>query len=184
MHKANHLCPGGPRPKRPSPRQTAAGARRQRSSQGRARRSWTGQQRPAPPVRTRQGELSAASSALVAGPLASLSEATLAERRLTPPCSSFSRSPLCACRPACCSPAAQRSAVAAAYAHRWGQMLAIARAASASCPSTARWPCMRAPPEGDVLSDARRAPGVVVFPLSHRYRILVDSTDLSRRKKA
>ena len=58
VHAAGHLYPGGPRRKRPSPRQTAAGARRA---------SGVGKQRtpvgagpaevglgPAPPVRTRQ----------------------------------------------------------------------------------------------------------------------------------
>ena len=50
-----------------------------------------------------------------------------------------------ACGRALASPAEQRGAVAAAYARRWGQMLAIAaQTASASCPLTARWPC-RAP---------------------------------------
>ena len=70
-----------------------------------------------------------------------------------------------ACGRALASPAAQRGAVAAAYARRWGQMLAIA-AQTAFASSLCELPIdsalavyASAPPEGDVLSDARRAPG-------------------------
>ena len=62
------------------------------------------------------------------------------------------------------SPAAQRTAVAAAYRRRWGQMLAVA-AQGAFAASLCQLPTdvgdayARAPLEGDVLSDARWAPG-------------------------
>ena len=88
-----------------------------------------------------------------------------------------------ACGRALASPAAQRGAVAAAYARRSGQMLAIA-AQTAFASSLCELPIdsalavyASAPPEGDVLSDARRA-------RSHRCGILGGSTGLSRRNKA
>ena len=62
------------------------------------------------------------------------------------------------------SPAAQRTAVAAAYRRRWGQMLAVA-AQGAFAASLCQLPTdvgdayASAPLEGDVLSDARWAPG-------------------------
>ena len=60
------------------------------------------------------------------------------------------------------SPAAQRTAVAAAYRRRWGQMLAVA-AQGAFAASLSQLPTdvgdASAPLEGDVLSDARWAPG-------------------------
>ena len=62
------------------------------------------------------------------------------------------------------SPAAQRTAVAAAYRRRWGQMLAVA-AQGAFAASLCQLPTdvgdayASAPLEADVLSDARWAPG-------------------------
>ena len=59
---------------------------------------------------------------------------------------------------------AQRTAVAAAYRRRWGQMLAVA-AQGAFAASPCKLPTdvgdayASAPLEGDVLSDARWAPG-------------------------
>ena len=64
------------------------------------------------------------------------------------------------------SSAAQRGAVAAAYVRRWGQILAIAAQTASFASSFCELPIdsalavyASAPPEGDVLSDARRAPG-------------------------
>ena len=59
------------------------------------------------------------------------------------------------------SPAAQRTAVAAAYRRRWGQTLAVAAqgAFAASLCTDVGDAYASAPLEGDVLSDARWAPG-------------------------
>ena len=62
------------------------------------------------------------------------------------------------------SPAAQRTAVAAAYRRRWGQMLAVAAqgtfaASLCQLPTDVGDAYASAPLEGDVLSDARWAPG-------------------------